>query len=103
MRVEEGWKTLKSILKIRPIWHRTPERIRAHVFLCVLALLLERVAEKACGATWPRIRQELRSIKVGQLLAPQGTVYQTCPGSIEARNILRMLKIDLPPLVLKAE
>ena len=103
MRVEEAWKTMKSILKIRPIWHRTPERIRAHVFLCVLALLLERVAEKACGCTWPRIRQELRSIKVGQLLAPRGTVYQTCAGSVEARNLLRKLKIDIPPLVLGAE
>lgn len=103
MRVEEAWKTMKSTLEIRPIWHRTPERIRAHVFLCVLALLLERVAEKACESTWPSIRQRLRSIKVGQLLAPHGIVFQTNAGTVEARNLLSKLKIDLPPLVLRAE
>jgi len=65
VRVEEAWRTMKSI-EIRPVFHRTPERIRAHVFLCVLALLLESVAEQACGETWPRIREELRTIKVGQ-------------------------------------
>lgn len=103
MRIEEAWKTMKSILKIRPILHRTPERIRAHVFLCVLALLLERVAENACERTWPRIRHELRTIKVGQLLAPHGTVTQTNAGSVDARNLLRKLKIDLPSPVLAAE
>lgn len=103
VRVEEAWKTMKSILEIRPVMHRTQERIRAHVFLCVLALLLERVAEKACEETWPRIRHQLRTIKVGQLLAPHGTVFEANAGSVEARNILRKLKIDPPPLILTAE
>lgn len=103
VRVEEAWKTMKSILEIRPVMHRTQERIQAHVFLCVLALLLERVAEKACESTWPRIRHELRTIKVGQLLAPYGTVLQANVGSVEARNILRKLKIDPPPPILAAE
>jgi transposase len=75
IRVEETWKTMKSTIEIRPVFHRTEERIKAHVFLCVLALLVERVAERACDWTWPRIRQELRSIKVAQLLAPNGMVY----------------------------
>jgi len=103
MRAEDAWKTMKSMLEIRPVMHRTPERIQAHVFLCVLALLLERVAEKACESTWSRIRHELRTIKVGQLLAPHGTVLQASVGSVEARNILRKLKIDPPPSILAAE
>ena len=103
LRAEEALKTMKSMLEIRPVMHRTPERIKAHVFLCVLALLLERVAERSCESTWLRIRHELRTIKVGQLLAPHGTVYQTSVGSIEARNILRKLKIESPPSILGAE
>jgi len=103
VRVEEAWRTMKSTIEIRPVFHRTPERIRSHVFLCVLALLVERVAEQACGETWPRIREELQSIKVGQLLGPQGTVYQTTPGTNAARNFLKMLKIEPLPSVLAAE
>jgi transposase len=103
VRVEEAWRTMKSTIEIRPVFHRTPERIRSHVFLCVLALLVERVAEQACGETWPRIREELQSIKVGQLLGPQGTVYQTTSGTNVARNFLKMLKIEPLPSVLAAE
>ena len=91
------------MIGIQPVFHRVSHRIRSHVFLCVLALLLERVAERACDLTWPRIREELRLIKIGQLLAPQGTVFQTTPGTPKARNILNTLKIDPLPAVLSAE
>jgi hypothetical protein len=41
-KVERAFRTLKSIeLEIRPINHRHPERVRAHVFLCMLAYYLE--------------------------------------------------------------
>ena len=103
VRVEEAWKTMKSAIRLRPVFHRTKERIRAHIFLCTLSLLLERVAEKTCGRTWFRIHEELRTIKVGQLLGPQGVVYQTSPGSPEARKMLKKLKIESPSAVLSAE
>lgn len=103
VRVEEAWRTMKSTIEIQPVFHRLSHRIRAHVFLCVLALLLERVLEKACDSTWPRIREELRSIKIGQLLAPQGTVFQTTPGTPKARNILNTMKINPLPAVLSAK
>ena len=86
--------------RFRPIMAGLDIIIKAHVFLCVLALLVERVAERACGWTWPRIRQELRSIKVAQLLAPNGIVYQTTSGTQDACNLLRKLKIKPLPEVL---
>jgi hypothetical protein len=103
IRVEEAWRTMKSTIKIRTVFHRNTDRIRSHVFLCVLSLLLERVAEHECRDTWPRLREELRSIKIGQLSAPHGTVYQTSPGSLQARNLLKTLKIDPLPSVLAVE
>lgn len=100
VRVEESWKTMKSGLKIRPVYHRTPGRIKSHVFLCVLALLLERVVENSCGDTWRNIRDELRRIKVGQLLTPNGTIYQTSPISPASHNILKKLNIKPPAEIL---
>ena len=47
------------------VYHRKEERIRAHVILCWLALLLARVAENACHATWPQLRRELDRIAIG--------------------------------------
>jgi hypothetical protein len=75
----------------------------ADVILGAKALLLERVAERACDSTWPRLRDALRTIKIAQLLTPNGTIYQTSSGSTEARNILKTLKIEPLPEVLMVE
>jgi len=40
--VESAFRSLKTVdLKVRPIYHRLPNRVRAHVFLCVLAYYVE--------------------------------------------------------------
>jgi transposase len=41
---------MKQVIDLRPVYHRKEERIRAHVILCWLALLLARIAENACGS-----------------------------------------------------
>ena len=103
MRVEEAWKTMKSGLMLRPMHHRTEERIRAHVYLCVLALLIERVAEKAAGETWRTIRNVLRTQKIGQLFTPSGRIYQASNPSPEVCKLYKLLKIEPPPALLDME
>lgn len=41
-QVEVDFHVIKSVLKIRPVHHRTDAKVRAHVTLCMLALLLQR-------------------------------------------------------------
>ena len=41
-RVEEAWRTMKSGLRMRPVFHWAPHRIHAHIAITVLSLLLER-------------------------------------------------------------
>jgi transposase len=48
LRVEDCFRDLKSDIRIRPMYHHAPQRIKAHVSLCMIALLLERMAERAC-------------------------------------------------------
>jgi len=100
MRVEQAWRQLKSGLRMRPVFHWTPHRIHAHVFLTVLALLLERVAEQACGDTWRNVRDDLRQIKLAQLSGPNGTVWQVTEPLPEARNRLKLLGIATPPTII---
>jgi len=41
-RVEQAFRSLKTVdMKIRPIYHRLEDRVRAHVFLCMLAYYIE--------------------------------------------------------------
>jgi transposase len=53
--VEDLFRTMKSILETRPIYHKRDETIRGHVFCSFLALLLKRALEQrleAKGETW---------------------------------------------------
>lgn len=52
--IERGFRVLKSDLEIAPVFHRLPDRIRAHALICFLALVLYRVMRlrlKASGST----------------------------------------------------
>jgi len=57
--VERGWRDMKGALALRPVFHHREDRIRGHVQLCWLALLLIRVAETSTGQTWRTLHQEL--------------------------------------------
>jgi transposase len=96
-RVEEAWHSLKSGLRVRPVSHWAVHRIHAPVALSVLALVLERVVEQACGDTWRNIRADLEQIKLAQLLSPHGEVWQGTAPSPEASNHLQCLDIKNPP------
>jgi transposase len=41
--IERGFRVLKSEIEIAPVFHRLPERIRAHAMLCFIALIVYRV------------------------------------------------------------
>jgi hypothetical protein len=96
LEVERGWRDMKSVLDLRPVYHRLEERIRAHVILCWLALLLIRVAENQTGQTWPAMRRELQRIAIGTFTGPAGTFRQRTDIPRTARDLLTALNIDVP-------
>jgi hypothetical protein len=99
LEVERGWRDLKQVIDLRPVYHRKEERIRAHVILCWLALLLARVAENTCGATWPELRRQLDRIAVGTFTGPAGTFRQRTEITPAQAAILEQLGIDQPPRI----
>src|SRR5204862_7413229 len=76
LEVERGWRDLKQVIDLRPVYHRKEERIRAHVILCWLALLLIRIAETTTGTTWAKIADELDLLTLGTFTGPAGTFRQ---------------------------
>jgi hypothetical protein len=96
LEVERGWRDMKSVLDLRPACHRLEERIRAHVILCWLALLLIRVAENEAGQTWPAMRRELQRIHIGTFTGPAGTFRQRTDIPKTTRDLLTTLAIDVP-------
>jgi hypothetical protein len=48
--VEKDFETIKSVVELRPLWHHTEAKVRAHVSLCMLSLLLEKtLARRLAG------------------------------------------------------
>jgi hypothetical protein len=91
LEVERGWRDMKHVLDLRPVYHRLEDRIRAHVLLCWLALLLARIVETQtstpdAATTWPRARAELQRLHVGTFTGPAGLFCQTTPPSPETRR-----------------
>jgi Transposase DDE domain len=94
--VERGWRDMKQVLDLRPVYHRLEERIRAHVLLCWLALLLIRIAETSTGQTWPAIRRELDRIHLGTFTGPAGTFRRRTELTKPARDLFAQLAITPP-------
>jgi Transposase DDE domain len=95
--VERGWRDQKHILDLRPIYHRKQDRIRAHVLLSFLALLLCRVAETRAHDTWPNLRRELERIHLGYFAGSAGRVLQSTETTHRQRQILTALDVPEPP------
>src|SRR5215210_5132619 len=76
LQVERSWRDMKTTLDLRPVHHRKEDRIRAHVQLCWLALLLIRIAEHETDDTWRNLRDELQRLHLGTFTGPAGTSRQ---------------------------
>jgi transposase len=99
--IERCFRSLKRTqIRMTPMFHWVPRRIETHVKVCVLALLIERVAERQCGRPWLRIRETLRSL--------QATEFQTTTHRFFQRNhptqavvaAFKSLGLELPKRVL---
>jgi transposase len=99
--IERGFKVLKSELEIGPVYHRLPERIRAHASLCFMALILHRVMRMRlraanAGLTPERALEQLRRIQHHRIringAAPVTGVSSINDGQSEVLSALRVKK-----------
>jgi Transposase DDE domain len=100
LEVERGWRDLKQIIDLRPIFHRREDRIRAHVLLCWLALLLIRVAETRTGHTWHRLREHLQRLHLATFTGSAGLYRQTSEPTKPQRDTYTALDLPLPKKII---
>lgn len=99
-QVERGWRDLKGALGLRPVYHHREDRIRSHIQLCWLALLLIRVAENATGDTWRNIRHELDRMHLVTLETTDGRIAKRSATTGRQRQLLAALELPEPPQIL---
>ena len=92
-QIERAFRTIKSFIEIRPVYHRKSDRIKAHVFVCILSLLLSGIMEKRTGRTIDSIRKNPNCLDVVPISLANRNLFISSD-SEDASNILK--KLDLP-------
>ncbi len=102
-KIERSFRTIKSLIDIRPVNHRKEERIEAHVFVCVLSLLIARLFEKSMNdeMTVSVISDMLSELKAIPVKTADGIITLRSE-SENARNILDKMKIPYPGKILSS-
>ena len=102
--VERGFRELKDLIEMRPIYHHRPKRVRAHIFVAALAFLLARALEKklkAAGVPMSSAQalEALRTMHVVDIRVGAKIRRGVTAGNHQARQILAALAIsDREPL-----
>lgn len=96
---EHRLRAMNQFLEPRHDYHWADKRVRAHVLLCWLALVLVHVAENACHTGWPMLRRELDRIAIGTFTGSVGTFRQRTEVTDTQQRIFAQLGIDPPPLM----
>ena len=107
-RVEEAFRVLKSLVKLRPIYHWTARRVEAHIFICVLAYLLatrleQRLAQAGLKLTAAQALAQLGEVRaVDQQWGDVVLTHLTRP-SPEAQAILRAFDLPAEATILRSQ
>ena len=96
LEVERGWRDMKGSLGLRPVFHHREDRIRSHIQLCWLGLLLMRVIENGTGDTWRNVRHELDRMHLVTMETAEGRVAQRSTTTTGQAEILSALGIPEP-------
>ena len=104
-QVEHAFRNLKTELEMGPVYHWKDERIRAHVMICFLALVLRTIFYKKLKAEDPQVSYQevfssLRSLEaVGLTFKNKSVVLRTEPKP-PAHLAFRALKMNPPPRII---
>jgi transposase len=98
--IERCFRSLKRTqIKMMPMYHWAARRIETHVKICVLALLIERVAERECGQPWSRIRLNLAKLQATEFQNDQHSFFQINSAPDACRELMKKLATQLPTKV----
>jgi hypothetical protein len=97
LEAERSFRDLKGVLRLRPVFHSKADRIRAHVLICFLGLVVVRVAETRTDETWRTIRAELGTIRQGHFRGREGEFTQTTELTARQRELHTGLGVAEPP------
>jgi len=106
VRIESAFKSLKSDLAVRPVWHRVQPRVEAHLFVafmgyCLMAALRKRLEQTAPGLSPRAVLEQLAAIQMVDVCLPTSDgrwliMPRHTEPEPEQRMLLEELGLELP-------
>jgi hypothetical protein len=108
LKVEDIFRTTKSILDTRPIYHQTDEAIRRHVFCSFLALVLRKALEDRLAAArlkpeWGAVLRELDRLQEIETEQEGKHFILRTPVTGDIGRVFQVVGIALPPNIREAD
>ena len=100
--IERGFRVLKSEIEIAPVYHRLPERIRAHAMLCFMALIVYRVMRQRLKLADSDLSPEKALAQLRRIQRHRVSINQATPISgistinIQQAGLLAALNLKKP-------
>ena len=100
--IERGFRVLKSDIEIGPVYHRLPQRIRAHALVCFMALVLFRVMRMRLKASQreespTRLIEKLQRIQQQTVKTADGqTLHGLTDMTPEQKSLFTALQLPIP-------
>ena len=100
--IERGFRVLKSEIDIAPVYHRLPQRIRAHAMLCFIALILHRVMRHRLKSAKSEISPEQALAQLRRIQRHSVSINRAAPMvgvstvNTEQAKVLAALKVKKP-------
>jgi transposase len=77
----------RTQMKMTPMYHWLSRRIEAHVRICVLVLMIERLAKRTCDQSWHKILRSLETLQVTKFFTLNHRVHIRDEIYADTRNI----------------
>jgi transposase len=99
--IERCFRSLKrGQIQLGPMYHRLSQRIEAHVKICVLALLIQRVVEHTTGQPWFPLRHTLNRLQATEFRTATHRFFHRTEPTPELKRLFKKLEISMPNQVL---
>jgi hypothetical protein len=102
--VEAAFRSVKSVLETRPIYHKVDDTIRGHVFCSFLALLMlkelqARLDQRGTSLEWADIKRDLRALQEVEVQSDGHTWYLRTDLRGSCHQVLQAAGVAVPPAV----
>lgn len=99
-QIEHAFRDMKSSLDVKPMYHWTEKRIRGHVFICFLALVLELGFKNKLGgkASYSKVMDDLKKLQASAITVKGKRVIKRTEPVGRTEYAFKQLQLAIPEI-----